>query len=55
MEITSSVQSNPALSLLHAVLKAVNLETPELQLPRDTVNISNNAKQLAQTDPSQEP
>lgn len=53
MEITSSVQSNPALSLLHAVLQAVNLENPEAQQPRDTVNISKTAKQLAQADPSQ--
>jgi len=48
----SSTQSHPALFLLQATLQAVALKTPPVQPSSDAVDISNAAKQLAQTRPA---
>ncbi len=48
VEISSSVQNNPALILLQATLQAVTLATPAVQQLSDAVDISDAAKQLAQ-------
>ncbi len=50
----SSTQSHPALFLLQATLQAVSLKTPSVQPSSDAVDISDGAKQLAQTRPAEE-
>jgi hypothetical protein len=50
----SSLESHPALTLLQATLQAVPQKTPPVQPSSDAVDISNTAKQLAQTRPAKE-
>ncbi len=47
----SSLESHPALFLLQATLQAVVLETPPVQPSSDAVDISDDAKKLAQIRP----
>jgi len=50
----SSLESHPALFLLQATLQAVALKTPPVQPSSDAVEISDAAKELAQTRPAEE-
>ena len=50
----SPLESHPALTLLQATLQAVPQKTPPVQPSSDAVDISNTAKQLAQTRPAKE-
>ncbi len=50
----SSLESHPALFLLQATLQAIPQKTPPVQPSSDAMEISDAAKQLAQTGPAEE-
>jgi len=47
MNISESVKNSPALILLQSTIRAAPLASPVVQQLRDSVNISDAAKQLA--------
>jgi len=49
-----SVENNPVLLLLQSTLQTATLATPAVPPSGDDVNISDAAKQLAQTRPSKQ-
>lgn len=52
MNISESVEVSPALILLQSTIRAAPLASPVVQQLRDSVNISDAAKQLARATPS---
>jgi len=52
MNISASVEHNPALILLQSTIQALTLSSPVVQQLSDSADISDAAKQLAKADTS---